>query len=268
MVRNTVLREMRAANLIPICAGVGGGPVEPGLDRSLCPVVMNNWDDTDRKDCTLDAIAATFPDALVFFELPEGADYPTPSGGDEPVIPRADNGGEWLRAVLRRVPNFVGVLHELAADSETESWRHLTAAHPFWRDVQEVNFESDTYWKFWDNRPEDAQRGWNDDIMRRFPWLHGCLSGCSTHPAPVTTSSDGQVLGTLRAEDVRVVNEPDFRSWPETTRLTSLRLGLDDVHVVFDKQGTWPDVSFGVQYSIGLCLKRGAEASVVLLGAD
>jgi hypothetical protein len=251
---NTVLREMRAANLIPICAGVGGGPVEPGLDRSLCPVVMDNWDDTDRKDCTLDAIAATFPDAWLFVELPEGAITPKPDACSP--VPFPDHGGAWLQLALQRHPKFAGVLFEVNhPDGVDANVAQLTQANAWWRDVQQVLFETDTYWKFWDGLHVDEAIRYNDQVLARAPWLHGYMSGATAHAPPVEHASLGTFLGELAADQVQTVNAPDFRDWPVTTALERVVLGLDDVYVTFDKQASWPEVSFGVQYSIGLCLK-------------
>jgi hypothetical protein len=180
---NAVLRELAERRLIPVCAGVGPqDPADPGIDLSKCPVALNDWDNSARAWERLKVLQQTFPPTtLLYFELPLGAEFPEASGGDEPVVPRADNGSDWLREVRRRIPNFMGVLHELDEPGTPANDRHLRTAHAWWSDVQEVNFESDTYWKFWGHLTEEGQRQYNDDLMRTYPWLRGCMSGCTAH---------------------------------------------------------------------------------------
>jgi hypothetical protein len=267
---NAALQEVRAAGLIPVCTGVGPlDPVLPGLDRSLCPIALDDWDNSADLWGRLTLLASTFPaSTLLYIELPSGENCPRVSGGDEPISPRVDNGtpegkcsdsgGAWLREAVKRFPNFVGVFHEWGDPEDVAgNAKHINAAHDWFRDVQEIQGETDTYWKFWENRSDAEQRAYNDGIARAFPWLHGCLSGCSTHPAPVTTSGSGGMLGTLAIDQVTPANAPDFRAWAQTTTIEAITIGLTDLSVQFDKQSTWPEDSFGVQYSIGLCLNRG-----------
>ncbi len=59
---------------------------------------------------------------------------------------------------------------------------------------------------------------------------------------------------------ITILNSPDVRAWPVTTRLTRLELRTTGVHVEFDKQATWPDVPFDrpgepLQYTLWLLLQ-------------
>jgi hypothetical protein len=199
-----ILEEVRAAGLIPVCAGVGPDhPVMPGLDLSLCPIALNDWDNSAELWGRLKLLASSMPGStLLYVELPSGSDCPRPSGGDEPIVPSVkavgdngprawrcnDVGDAWRRAARARWPNFSGVLHELDAPGSPVNDEHLKAAHAWFGDMQEVNFESDTYWKFWDALNPDTQRAYNDDLMRRYPWLKGCMSGCSTNASTAVST--------------------------------------------------------------------------------
>ena len=77
---NTVLHELIDHRLIPLCAGVS--PVDPpadGLDRTLCPLAMTDWDNSDQADCRIKVVSEAFPKALVYYELPEGVITPKPT---------------------------------------------------------------------------------------------------------------------------------------------------------------------------------------------
>jgi hypothetical protein len=179
-----VLREVIDRGLVPICAGVApGAPPAVGLDRSACPLVMNDWDNSDQLDCRIDALAVEFPDALVYVELPNAARTPRPDACSPSPWPA--DGAEWLAAARRRAPNFAGVFYEVNRPEGLEAGaRHLAEAHRWWWSAQEVLFETDTYWKYWDGLEPAAARRDNDALLARAPWLRGCMSGCTPRPAP------------------------------------------------------------------------------------
>lgn len=269
--------ELVARNLVPVWAGVApavpGVPEQPlaaGIDPGKALIVMSDWDNTGLAWAHIKYLAQVFtnPKTLIYFELPgprtdpagQYVPWPDPSGGDEPVVPGPGNGGAWLREVQKRFPGFMGVMHETPDPSDypkVVEW--LAAVRDWWRDVQQVRFETDTYWKFWDNLSHDGQRDFNDRLGRDCPWLKGFMSGGTTHPVVPTPSGDGHYDGYLAGSQLEMVNAPDFRSWPETTKLESVRFGLDDMYLVFDAQDRWPNVSFGIQYSIGLAVKINGQ---------
>lgn len=179
---NTVLRELAGHHLIGICAGVAPGAlIAPGLDPSLCSVAMTDWDNSNQADCRINAIAAAFPDAPLYYELPAGETFPKPDRCST-VPPTATNGSAWLRSVRQRHPHFAGVLYEVNQPNGLDkNVAELTKNHAFWRDVPEVLFETDTYWKFWDALDVNAARAHNDAIRARLPYLAGFMSGGTTH---------------------------------------------------------------------------------------
>ena len=182
---NTVLHELVDHHLIPFCAGVS--PVDPplvGLDRTLCPVAMTDWDNSDQADCRIKSVAEAFPDALVYYELPEGAITPKPDSCSP--IPFPATGAEWIKGVQAKYPNFMGVFYEVNQPAGLDSNAvEITNAHAFWGNAQEVRGEIDTYWKFWQNLDVNAERAYNDALQTRVPWLRGFMSGGTTHkPSP------------------------------------------------------------------------------------
>jgi len=262
--------ELIARNLVPVWAGcapsVPGVPEQPladGIDPNKCIIAMSDWDNTGIAWAHIKYLAQLFKKALIYFELPGAADnaWPTPSGGDEPIVPGPDNGGAWLREVQKAFPNFCGVMHETPFPNSDYAgciaW--LNKVRDWWRDVQQVRFETDTYPKFWDNLDKNAEKTLNDNIGRDCPWLKGFFSGGTTHAVIPEPSGDGKFDGYLQGSDLQMVNAPDFRSWPETTKLESVKFGLDDMYFVFDAQDRWPNVSFGIQYSIGLAVKINGQ---------
>ena len=178
---NTVLHELWDHHLIPFCAGVS--PVDPplaGMDRTLCPVAMTDWDNSDQADCRIQAIADAFPDALLYYELPEGAITPKPDTCSPSPFPAT--GADWITAVKAKHPNFMGVFYEInEPDGVDANVAELTKTHDFWGSAQEVLGETDTYWKFWDNLDVTAERTYNDTLLSRAPWLHGYFSGATSH---------------------------------------------------------------------------------------
>ncbi len=182
---NTVLHELTDHHLVPFCAGVS--PVDPpvdGLDRSLCPIAMTDWDNSDQADCRIKAVSEAFPGALVYYELPEGAITPKPDACSP--VPFPASGDEWIKGMQTKYPNFVGVFYEInEPDGLDANTTQLTTAHAFWGSAQEVRGEIDTYWKFWENLDVDTARIYNDSLQVRAPWLRGFMSGGTTHaPSP------------------------------------------------------------------------------------
>jgi hypothetical protein len=180
-VMNTVLHEIIDHHLIPYCAGVS--PVDPplaGMDRSLCPVAMTDWDNSDQADCRIKAVAEAFPSALVYYELPEGAITPKPDTCSPSPFPAT--GADWVAQAKAKYPNFMGVFYEInQPDGVDANVAELTKAHVFWSSAQEVLGETDTYWKFWDNLDVNAEKTYNDTLLARASWLHGFFSGGTTH---------------------------------------------------------------------------------------
>ena len=178
---NTVLHELLAHRLIPFCAGVSPtDPPQDGLDRSLCPVAMTDWDNSDQADCRIKAVTEAFPDALVYYELPEGAITPKPDACSPSPFPAT--GADWVKSVVAKHPRFVGVFYEInQPDGLDANATELTQTHAFWGTTQEVRGEIDTYWKFWENLDVNAERTYNDELQKRAPWMRGFMSGGTTH---------------------------------------------------------------------------------------
>ena len=180
---NTVLHELVAHRLVPFCAGVS--PTDPpaeGLDRTLCPIAMTDWDNSDQADCRIQAVSEAFPKSLVYYELPEGAITPKPDACSP--VPFPASGAEWIKTVQAKHPNFVGVFYEInQPDGLDANAAQLTKTHAFWGSTQEVRGEIDTYWKFWENLDPSAERTYNDKLQERAPWLRGFMSGGTTHKA-------------------------------------------------------------------------------------
>lgn len=275
-----ILDEADAQRLVVIGSGLTPGyPIAPGIDPRRIRIAMNFWDDTAKLWDDLKACAASCPNALIYLELPgprQAEDgswviHPDPCGGDEPVVPTPNNGGEWLRAAQRRFPNFLGVLHELDPnpDAIDRNVEYLTEANRFWRDVQQVGFEQFLYDVFWHNVDPSRNREAADEIMRRCPWLDGQMGGATPHAVV-----DGPSLGDNRpltgrdeipVEDVVFVGGPDIGAFARTATITKLELTRTGVHVEatkLDGPGRWigriTDEQTGenFQFSLGLALKR------------
>ncbi len=261
---NTVLRELAAQHLIAICAGITQNtPAAPGLDHSLCPVVMDDWDNTTQKDCHIQEMATEFPDALLYIEIPTGASLDPDACTPPSLLPAAD-GGAWIRETQRKYPNFAGVLYEFDHVGLASDISVAVKLHPFWRDAQEVRFETDTYQKFWGSLDEGSEIAYNDQLGAATPWLKGFMSGGTSHTPPAATSNTFVITAP---GDLVPINQVIWEqgtnagSWPMTTRLTQIDLRSEGVHLEFDKkdgQDRWPDNvtpgwSGSLQYSIGLC---------------
>lgn len=264
---NAELRELHAVNLIPVCAGIAPNhPIDPRIDKSMCPIVMNDWDDSDQADCRVKAMSEALPNALIYFELPADVRTVRPDACSPSPFPQT--GGQWLIQLQQKYSKFTGLLIEINyVNGFDANLAELKDINVWWRDVQQVLFETDTYWKFWHNYDDATAVAYNDRLMAAAPWLLGCGSGCSTHAAPVPPpSSNGHFDGLLDVNTVQTVNSPDFRSWPETTQITRVELRLTGVHVDFSKKdgpGRWPDIrtpgwTGDLQYSLGICMKIAA----------
>lgn len=244
---NTILHEIWDHKLIPLCTGVSPtDPVAPGLDKSLCRIVLNDWDNSDQADCHIKVLAETFPNAQIVFELPGGAI--TPKQDSCSSVPFPTSGGEWIRKAQQRWPNFFAVAYETnQPDGLDQNVAELTQEHAFWRDVQEIRFETDTYWKFWDNLDPNTAKKYNDDLQARVPWLKGYMSGGTPHTPPSGgTVNQGGFVGELDLTQAKLMNMAgDFAAWPVTTHITRVELGNDYLHVTMDngRPDSWPDTA-------------------------
>lgn len=209
---NTVLTELIANHLTPICAGVSAThPVAPGLNRSLCSVVMDNWDDNalsnDSMDCRIRAVAQTFPNALLYFELPsQYMPFSFPADTCSPT-PFPSTVSAWLANIQQQYPHFAGVLYEVdvaVANGVASSVSAVSAAHNAgWANTQEVRFETDTYDKFWNNANLTTERVNNDTLQSQAPFMVGFMSGGTAHGATVIADDvDGNGLPDIVSETV------------------------------------------------------------------
>ncbi len=256
-----VVDEMEAAGILPVWEGVAPDvKLAPGLDPAKCKVAVDDWDNSTGADCRIKALSETFPTALLVYELPGDRLFPTSDGCGPAVDPNA--GGAWIREMQRLYPRFVAVMIENnvpdeGVDSVEARVRSLV---PFWRDLLIVaNGENDWYWAFWDNRPREQMIADNDELQRRLKGLvHvGYLSEETPHePPPDEVITPIDLSAELDLHEATVYQLPaDVADWPITTRLTRVELRDDDVYVDFDARDRWPEVSFGVQFSLGLALK-------------
>lgn len=273
-----ILDEAEAERLIVIGAAANL-PLASGLDGSRFRVALNCWDDSCRLWEDLKAVAANCPNALIYLELPgprkdektgEWIYWPEPCGGDEPIEPGPTTGGAWLRAAERRFPNFMGVLHELGAPDDIDAnVEYLQAANRFWRDKQQVLFETDLYWILQAGRSPEESRAYNDELRRRTPWLVGQMGGAT----PLPPADETPIVGDARAltgrddipiEDVTFVGGPDIGAFARTAAITKIELTRTTFRVSFTKQdgpGRWigrvldEKTGDNFQFSIGLALK-------------
>jgi hypothetical protein len=132
---------------------------------------------------------------LLYYELPHGEYFPKPDACSQ-VKPDQTNGGAWLKSVRQRQPRFVGVVYETDDPSKgaPQAIDEIAKAHEFWRDIQEVGPESDTYWKFWDSLSFADQIRYNDALLRGCPWLRGYVSGATPHPPSTAPPRSGGTL--------------------------------------------------------------------------
>jgi hypothetical protein len=264
---NTVLQELKDHHLIAWCTGLTqNDPPEDGLDRSLCPAVLDDWDNTDQKDCHLQAMASWFPDALIWVEMPQGTITAKPDACSPTPFPQT--GGEWIRQAQQRAPNFVGVAYELnEPDGHAANLAELDTLNAWWRDLQQNRFEIDTYWKFWDGYGFDESRVYNDWFLTNAPWLHGFMSGGTTHAPTTLPPFSGGIVGELDLSQVTLEHmASDFASWPITTHIKKVTLSLTGVSVELDngRPDSWPDTAdrpgMGpLLYSLGLAEKINGQ---------
>ena len=265
---NAVLGEIRAHGLITWCTGLTEkDPPEDGLDVSLCDATLDDWDNTDQKDCHIDAMAKWFPNAVHFVEMPEGVVQPKPDACTPAGLLPADTGGVWITAAQKRDPGFVGVVLEISEpNGHDANLALMQQMKGWWHDVAENRFEIDTYWKFWDAYPFEESKVYNDWFIANAPWLVGFMSGGTTHP-PLggAVEPKGGFQGELDLKQATLEHmAPDFADWPITTHITRVELRLTGVHVELDGgyPDAWPDTperpDMGpLLYSMGVAEKIG-----------
>jgi hypothetical protein len=262
---NRAHAALLSAGLIPVCAGVApDAKPAPGFDCTQALVAMTDWDNSDEADSRINAISAAFPKALLYYERPgpNARVAPKPDAASQ-VAPNDSNGGAWLRSVQQRCPNFQGVLYEVNIwEGLQPCIDELTRCHPFYRDVQEVRGETNTYELFWQGGDPQHYIALDDQLQAACPWLRGYASGGTPHPPPgaePASSKSGLVDGDA-FEMSRAVQHrgPAFTSWPVTTQITRLEFRATGVHVEFSKRdgdGRWPDVTPpGWQGPLQFCL--------------
>ncbi|HET6960158.1 MAG TPA: hypothetical protein VFI56_26395 [Vicinamibacterales bacterium] len=250
---NRAHAALLANGLIPVCAGVApDAPPAPGFDCSQVLVAMTDWDNSEEADSRINAIAAAFPRAMLYYERPG----PNPRVSPKPdaasqVAPTETNGGAWLRSVQQRCPNFQGVIYEVNIWEGLQGCiDEITRCHPFYRDVQEVRGETNTYELFWQGGDPQKFIALDDQLQAACPWLRGYISGGTPHQAPTdqpTSTKTGLVSGDA-FDFTRAVQHrgTPFTDWPATTEITRLEMRSTGVHVEFAKRdgpGRWPDVT-------------------------
>jgi hypothetical protein len=261
---NRAHAALLAQNLIPVCAGVApDARPAPGFDCAQVLVAMTDWDNSDEADSRIDAIAAAFPHALLYYERPgpNARIAPKPDAASQ-VSPNDTNGGAWLRSVQQRCPNFQGVVYEVNIwEGLQPCIDELTRCHPFYRDVQEVRGETNTYELFWQGGDPQRFIALDDQLQAACPWLRGYVSGGTPHPPPTDQPSGRSVLASGDAFDFsRAVQHrgPAFTGWPVTTEITRLEFRATGVHLEFSKHdgdARWPDVTpTGWQGPLQFCL--------------
>jgi hypothetical protein len=276
---NTILQELWDHRLIPLCSGVSPtAPVAPGLDKSLCRLVMNDWDNSAQADCHLQVLAQTFPDAQILFEIPGGSpgNDPKPQPDSCSPSPFPTSGGLWLQLAQQKYNNFFGVAYEInEPDGIPANVMYLNDAHTWWRDIQEVRFETDTYWKFWDNLDVNAEATYNDNLQLAAPFMKGFMSGGSTHPPPQPSTGANLAILPMTGDmiDMSQVtilggSPTDVATWPITTSMTSIDMEIANGSFDFSLRegpGAWPDVLIpgwnggSLEYTIWLALKINGQ---------
>ncbi len=257
---NSILHEVWDHHLIPLCTGVSPtDPAAAGLDKSLCRIVLSDWDNSDEADCHVKALADTFPSAQLVYELPSGAITPRPDACSPSPFPAT--GGDWIRKAQQKYPNFFAVAYEVNQPEGLDAnAAQLGQTHAWWRDLQEIRFEIDTYWKFWDGRDPAAANAYNDALQQRVPWLRGFMSGGTAHAPSSGTSTSSGIVGELDLHSVTLEHMASgFADWPVTTHIKRLELRQTDVYVELDngRPDSWPDTAARpgmgpLLYSLGL----------------
>ncbi len=280
---NTVHAELVANGIIPVVAGVAPGPAASGgaalangFTASQVLVAMTDWDNTTWAAERIKLIGDTFPNALLYYERPgnktQAQPDASPSGVDAAFAPTATNGGAWIRAMQMQYPNFVGVLYEVNnPDGLAVCAAEITLANGWWRDLQQVQFEIDTYWKFWENLDKGAADTFNVALKAHCSQLNGFMSGGATHTplvsTPVSTNVGGSAVDQIDVTTITFVGGPNIGAWPMTAQITKLEIQATDVYVEFTKQDgpdSWPDgITPGwagpLQFSLGICLNINSK---------
>ena len=93
------VHAMRQALRSAVAGVAPDAPPAPGFDCSQVLVAMTDWDNSEEADGRINAIAAAFPRALLYYERPG----PNPRVSPKPdaasqVAPTETNGGAWLRS--------------------------------------------------------------------------------------------------------------------------------------------------------------------------
>jgi hypothetical protein len=179
---NALLHKIIDHGLIPVCAPLGGSPQQdqapPGLDRSLCPIVMTEWDDLASADCQLQLLGAGYPAALHYFELP-GNVAPVPDACSPNPFPAT--GDAWIQHA-KQAYGLSGMFVEInEPDGMASNLAQLQSMHAWWMSTQEVLFETNTYFKFWNDLDDATATAYDDGLLAAAPWLRGYMSGATSH---------------------------------------------------------------------------------------
>ena len=128
-------------------------------------------------DCTMKAVRAAFPAALLYWENPAGQVAPKPDACSPTPFP---TGRAWF-AHARQAYGLRGVLIEtdirVLGTDPAAAVRVIQDGYAAWQDVEGHLYETDIYQKFWDARTEADGVAYNDAIRRAVPWLRGFTSG-------------------------------------------------------------------------------------------
>lgn len=264
---NTILQELWDHKLIPLCTGVSPtDKAQDGLNKSLCRVVLSDWDNSDEADCRIKAIGDAFPDAQLIYELPSGATKPKQDSCSP--VPFPSGGGDWIRKAQQKYPNLFAVAYETDfPDNIGLIKEKMDEAHTFFRDLQEIRFETDTYWKFWDNLNADTQKRFNDNLQVAVPYLKGFMSGGTSHEPPKSGGNNGGFEGNLEPHDVSWQHiAGDFPNWGESAQISQIKIGATGIHVELNngRPDSWPDTAdrpgMGpLLYSLGIAENIGGK---------
>lgn len=258
---NTIAREMAALDLVPIGMGCSATvPPAAGLDPALFPFVCDDWDNTNSKDCNLAALSRYFPKALVL-SIERPANCPRPDPDACSPVPFPTSGGTWIHDLQRKYPNFLAVLHEVDPwASPAEMIEDLRRANVWYHDLLEFNFEQYTYLQFWESLSPDHARATCDQITAALPQLKGYMAGGTYVPPPppqgLYVPADAPKLDLAQCQPW--VCAPDIASWPETVSL-AYDIRSDDTYFNWVVPPTWPEVSFGVQFSLGMAVEIAGQ---------
>jgi hypothetical protein len=270
---NNILKEIKGHGLITWCTGVAPGmPPAAGLDSSLCDLALDDWDgevgDPFQKDCRINTLAQYFPNSLHIIEMPGPCDPSSSTDSNDgcarEIRPKKDSctpsqfaadgtgfltntgGGTWIQAAQQRDPNFVGVAIEANGPDQAATLRYMTLFNTWWRDIVQNRFEMDIYNKYWSGGDFNAYKTQDDWYLTNAPWLHGFMSGGTTHAPP---TGGGPVGSTFSGElDINQATleslAGDFKSWPITTHITKITISSSTA-MTFEmdngRPNAWPD---------------------------